>query len=68
MDQELWTKKDVARFLRRSVSSIDHAVSSRKIPYLKVSRHVAYSAEKGHLFRNRKPLSHSANPIIQTMS
>ena len=28
----------------------------------------AYSAEKCHLFRNRKPLSHSANPVIQTMS
>jgi excisionase family DNA binding protein len=46
MDQELWTKKDVARFLRRSVSSIDHAVSSRKIPYLKVSRHVRFDPQE----------------------
>ena len=29
---------------------------------------IAYSAEKCHLFRNRKPLSHSANPITETMS
>jgi len=46
MDQELWTKKDVARFLRRSVSSIDHAVCSRKIPYLKVSRHVRFDPQE----------------------
>jgi hypothetical protein len=45
MDQELWTKKDVARFLRRSLSSIDHAVCSRKIPYLKVSRHVRFDPQ-----------------------
>jgi excisionase family DNA binding protein len=45
MDQVLWTKKDVARFLQRSVSSIDHAVASRKIPYLKVSRHVRFDPE-----------------------
>ena len=29
---------------------------------------LAYSDKKCHLFRNRKPLSHSANPTIQTMS
>ena len=42
MEQALWTKKDVARFLGRSLSSIDHAVSARKIPYLKVLRHVRF--------------------------
>ena len=42
MEQVLWTKKDVARFLGRSLSSIDHAVSARKIPYLKVLRHVRF--------------------------
>ena len=42
MDQELWTKKDVALFLRRSISSVDHAVSARQIPYLKISRHVRF--------------------------
>jgi excisionase family DNA binding protein len=46
MDRELWTKKDVARFLQRSVSSIDHAVASRKIPYLKVSRHVRFDPDE----------------------
>ena len=45
MDQELWTKKDVARFLQRSISSVDHAVSARKIPYLKISRHVRFDPE-----------------------
>ncbi len=42
MEQALWTKKDVARFLGRSISSIDHAVSARTIPYLKVLRHVRF--------------------------
>ena len=46
MDQVLWTKKDVAQFLRRSVSSVDHAVSARKIPYLKVSRHVRFDPDE----------------------
>jgi hypothetical protein len=46
MDEVLWTKKDVAKFLRRSISSIDHAVCSRKIPYLKVSRHVRFNPEE----------------------
>ena len=42
MEQVLWTKKDVARFLGRSISSIDHAVSARKIPYIKVLHHVRF--------------------------
>jgi hypothetical protein len=42
MQQALWTKKDVALFLGRSISAIDHDVSARKIPYLKVSRHVRF--------------------------
>ena len=42
MEQQLWTKRDVARFLGRSISSVDHAVSARKIPYLKISRHVRF--------------------------
>ena len=46
MDQELWTKKDVARFLRRSLSSIDHAVCARKIPYLKVMHHVRFDPQE----------------------
>lgn len=46
MEQELWTKKDVARYLGRSISSIDHAVSSRKIPYLKVMGHVRFYPEE----------------------
>ncbi len=46
MDGVLWTKKDVARFLGRSISSIDHAVTSRKIPYLKVLRHVRFDPEE----------------------
>ena len=45
MGQELWTKKDVARFLRRSISSVNHDVSARKIPYLKVSRHVRFDPD-----------------------
>ena len=46
MDGVLWTKRDVARFLGRSISSIDHAVTSRKIPYLKISRHVRFDPEE----------------------
>jgi hypothetical protein len=46
MEQVLWTKKDVARFLGRSVSSIDHDVSARKIPYLKVARQVRFDPDE----------------------
>ena len=42
MERELWTKKDVAQYLGRSVSSVDHAVSARTIPYFKISRHVRF--------------------------
>jgi excisionase family DNA binding protein len=46
MGQELWTKEDVARFLRRSISSVNHAVSAKKIPYLKVARHVRFDPDE----------------------
>ena len=46
MEEALWTKKDVARFLGRSLSSIDHAVSARKIPYLKILRHVRFDPQE----------------------
>lgn len=52
MDRELWTKKDVARFLGRSISSVDHAVSTRTIPFFKISRHVRFDPDEIHIWVN----------------
>jgi excisionase family DNA binding protein len=38
----LLTKADVARITRRSVSAIDKAVSARKLPFVKIQRHVRF--------------------------
>jgi hypothetical protein len=56
-------KFDVAEMMNETVLDLDEIVQ-----FLDEVRKFAYSAEKCHLFRNRKPLSHSANPTIQTMS
>lgn len=49
----LWTKKDVAKYLQLSVSTIDRKIARGEIPYFKVGRAVRFRPEAIRQMLNR---------------
>lgn len=59
MSDQLMTKGDLARMLKRSVSAIDKDVQGRRLPFIRVGRLVRFEPEAISEFLR----AHTVSPI-----
>jgi predicted DNA-binding transcriptional regulator AlpA len=61
MDEMLWTKEDVAKFLQLSVSWVYHAAQQGILPCMRISRNLRFSptAIRAFAAAQRAPASQS---------